>query len=66
MTPIGVALITYLRLAFLRFKSGLGLSCQQLLRLLQIHLFDRRSLVDLCHPPQYHGPGGQQLYAAYP
>jgi hypothetical protein len=29
MTPIWVALITYLLLAFLRCKSGLGLSCQQ-------------------------------------
>jgi IS4 transposase len=64
MTHIWVALITYLLLAFLRFKSGLGLSFQQLLRLLHINLFDRRNLVDVCHPPQYQGPGGQQLYAA--
>jgi predicted Na+-dependent transporter len=49
-TQIWIALITYLMLAFLRFKSGLGLSFQQLLRLLQINLFDRRNLVDLCHP----------------
>jgi len=51
MTPIWIALITLLMLAFLRFKSGLGLSFQQLLRLLQINLFDRRHLVDVCHPP---------------
>jgi hypothetical protein len=50
MTHIWVALITYLILAFLRFKAGLGLSCQQLLRLLQINLFDQRNLVDLCNP----------------
>jgi Transposase DDE domain/Domain of unknown function (DUF4372) len=64
MTQIWVALITYLMLAFLRFKSGLGLSFQQLLRLLQINLFDRRNLVDLCHPPQRQTPGGHQPYAA--
>jgi Transposase DDE domain/Domain of unknown function (DUF4372) len=64
MTQLWVALITYLRLAFLRFKSGLCLSFQQLLRLLQINLFDRRNLVDLCHPPQRQTPGGHQLYAA--
>jgi hypothetical protein len=50
MTQIWVALITYLILAFLRFKAGLGISFQQLLRLLQINLFDQRNLVDLCHP----------------
>ena len=40
MTQLWVALMTYLMLAFLRFKSSVGLSFQQLLRLLQIHLFD--------------------------
>jgi hypothetical protein len=50
MPQIWVALITYLILAFLRFKAGLGLSFQQLLRVLQIHLFDQRNLVDLCNP----------------
>jgi putative transposase len=64
MTQIWIALITYLMLAFLRFKSGLGLSFQQLLRLLQINLFDRRKLVDLCQPPQRQASQGQQLYAA--
>jgi hypothetical protein len=46
MTHIWVALITSLRLAFLRFQTGLGLSCQQRRRLLHINLFDRRHLVD--------------------
>ena len=64
MTPRWIALITYLMLAFLRFKSGLGLSFQQRLRLLQINLFDRRKLVDLCQPPQRQASQGQQLYAA--
>jgi hypothetical protein len=64
MTQFWVALITYLSLAFLRFKSGLGLSFQQLLRLLQINLFDRRNLVDLVRPPQRQTPGDHQPHAA--
>jgi hypothetical protein len=64
MTQIWIALITYLMLAFLRFKSGLGLSFQQLRRLLQINLFDRRNLVALCHPPQRQASQGPQLCAA--
>jgi putative transposase len=46
MTHMWIARITSLRLAFLRFKSGLGLSCPQLLRLLPSNRFDRRNLVD--------------------
>ena len=64
MTQIWVALITYLMLAFLRFQAGLGISFQQMLRLLQINLFDRRNLVDLCYPQQRNAPGGQQLCVA--
>jgi Transposase DDE domain/Domain of unknown function (DUF4372) len=63
-THIWVALITYLRLAFLRFQTGLGLSFQQMLRLLQINLFDRRPLVELCHPQQCPAPGKQRLCIA--
>jgi hypothetical protein len=48
MTQIGVALITSLILAFLRFQAGLGISFHQMLRLLHITLFDRRDLMDLC------------------
>jgi IS4 transposase len=50
MTQVWAALITYLILAFLRFKAGLGLSFQQLLRLLQLNLFDQRNLGELCNP----------------
>jgi hypothetical protein len=64
MSQIGIALIPSMMLAFLRFKSGLGLSFQQLLRLLHINLVDRRKLVDLCHPPQGQVSQGPQLYAA--
>ena len=64
MTQIWVALITYLMRAFWRFQAGLGLSFQQLLRLLQINLFDTRTLVDLCHPQQRPAPGGRRLCVA--
>jgi len=70
MTQVWVVLITYLILAFLRFKAGLGISFQQLVRLLQINLFDRRNLLALCTPQppdvvevSWHGPpnlAGQQ------
>jgi Transposase DDE domain/Domain of unknown function (DUF4372) len=63
MTQIWVALITYLILAFLRFKAGLGISFQQMLRLLQINLFDRRNLLDLCTPQPCDDARGQLLWA---
>jgi hypothetical protein len=46
MPPMGGALITSLRRAFLSCKSRLGLSCQQLRRLLHINRFDTRTLGD--------------------
>ena len=64
MTHMWIALLTYLRWACLRFKSGVGPSCQQRLRLLHINLFDRRNLVDVCHPQPCQASQGQQLYAA--
>jgi IS4 transposase len=63
MTQVWVALITYLILAFLRFKARLGISFQHMLRLLQINLFERRNLIDLCtlQPPDV---AGSQLLCA--
>jgi hypothetical protein len=57
MTQVWVALITYLILAFLRFKARLDISFQHMLRLLQINLFERRNLIDLCtlQPPEVAG-----------
>lgn len=39
--------------AYLKFRSATGLSCQQILRLLDINLFLRRDLLDLLlgNPP---------------
>jgi putative transposase len=62
-TQVWVALSTYRILAFRRFKAGLGMSFQQMVRLLQINLFERRKLIELCSPPPAHVGGAQLLWA---
>jgi hypothetical protein len=47
MTQIWIALCVYLLLAFLKFESGLNKSMQQLLRLLQLNVFEKRDLIAL-------------------
>jgi putative transposase len=47
MTQIWIALCVYLLLAYLKFQAKLGLSLQQMIRLLQLNLFARRDLLDL-------------------
>ena len=47
MTQIWVALCMYLLLAFLKFQSKLRKSMQQILRLLQLNLFEKRDLMAL-------------------
>jgi putative transposase len=42
-------------LAYLKFQSKISKSLQQILRLLQLNLFTRRSLIDLL---QHHKQGG--------
>ncbi|WP_424947319.1 IS4 family transposase [Candidatus Spongiihabitans sp.] len=53
MTQIWVALCVYLLLAFIKFQSRLGKSMRQMLRVLQLNLFDKRDLMALLrgHPP---------------
>ncbi len=52
MTQLWIALCTYLVLAFLKFQSKLGHSMQQMLRLLQLNLFERRDFIELFAPPR--------------
>ena len=52
LTQIWIALCVYLLLAFLKFKAKLGISMQQMLRLLQLNLFERRNLIELFKPPE--------------
>lgn len=47
MTQIWIALCVYLLLAFLRFQSKMKKSMQQILRLLQLNLFEKRDLMAL-------------------
>lgn len=52
MTQIWIALCVYLLLAFIKFQSKLNKSMQQILRLLQLNLFEKRDLMALLrgHP----------------
>jgi len=54
MTQIWIALCVYLLLAFLKFQSKLKKSMQQILRLLQLNLFEKRDLMALLRgdPPR--------------
>ena len=47
MTQIWIAICIYLLLAYLKFVSQISQSMQQILRLLQLNLFDRRDLLSL-------------------
>ena len=47
MTQVWIALCIYLLLAFLKFQSKLQKSTQQILRLLQLNLFEKRDLMAL-------------------
>lgn len=47
MTQIRIALCVYLMLAFIKFQSKLNKSMQQILRLLQLNLFEKRDLLAL-------------------
>ena len=54
MTQIWIALCMYLLLAFIKFQSKLTKSMQQILRLLQLNLFEKRDLMALLRgdPPE--------------
>jgi len=47
MTQVWIALCAYLLIAFLKFQSKLPKSMQQILRLLQLNLFEKRDLMAL-------------------
>ena len=67
MTQIWVAMCMYLLLAYIQFMSQLGLRMQQILRLLQLNLFERRDLNALLRgdPPEPSAsPLQQQLQLA--
>jgi len=47
MTQIWVALCVYLLLSYIKFKAKIGWTIHQMLRVLQLSLFERRDLLDL-------------------
>jgi Transposase DDE domain/Domain of unknown function (DUF4372) len=51
LSQLWVALCVYLLLAYIKFLAAAGWRLSQILRLLQLNLFERRSLVDLLKPP---------------
>lgn len=63
MTQIWIALCVYLLLAFLKFQSGLLKSTQQILRILQLNLFEKRDLMALLRgdPPRDNQPDVNQM-----
>ena len=46
-TQLWIALCAYLLVAFVKFRSRLGQSILQILRLVQLNLFERRDLKEL-------------------
>lgn len=52
LTQLWIALSVYLVIAYLAFLSKIGASMQQILRLLQLNLFERRDLESLFNPPK--------------
>lgn len=51
LTQIWIALCVYLMLAYMKFIAKLGITMQQMMRLLQLNLFERRNLISLFKPP---------------
>jgi putative transposase len=51
MTQVLIALCVYLLLAWLKFKARIGLSLQQIIRLIYLNVFARRDLLLLFRPP---------------
>lgn len=62
MTQIWVAMCVYLMLTYIKFLSKSALSLQQIIRLLQLNLFERRPLQELIDPgpPQHVSASPQQ------
>lgn len=61
LTQVWIALCVYLLIAFLNFKAKLGSSMTQVLRVLQLNLFERCNLTDLFRPPDTQHTVSPQL-----
>lgn len=62
LTQIWIAMITYLLLAFARHSARAGWTVQRIMRVIQLNLFERRSLKDILDPdPPIHKKGEPQM-----
>ena len=61
LTQLWVATCMYLLLAYLKFVLRLSWTLHRILRVLQLNLFDRRSLVELFMPPSPPGAPNPQM-----
>lgn len=65
MTQIWIAMITYLLLAFARHSAKAGWTVQRIMRVIQLNLFERRSLTSILIPdPPDHKKSEPQLRLA--
>ncbi len=66
LTQIWIAMCTYLIVAYLKFSGKLDLSIQQIIRIFQINLFERRDLWKLLkNEPPYPMPYNPQVQIAF-
>ena len=63
LAQIWIAMCTYLLLAFLKFQSKLTQSMQQILRVLQLNLFEKRELIALLRGEPIHAEPPDQYQA---
>ena len=63
LTQIWIAMCAYLLLAYLKFQSKLTQSMQQILRVLQLNLFEKRSLIALLRGDPSNSEPPDQLQA---
>lgn len=62
LTQIWIAMITYLLVAFARHSARTGWTVQRILRVIQLNLFERRSLREILDPdPPRHKKGEPQM-----
>jgi hypothetical protein len=60
LTQIWIAMCTYLLLAWIKFSNRINRSLQQMIRLLQLNLFERRDLLSLWRGDPPEPPGWHQ------
>lgn len=59
LTQLWIAMITYLLLAFARHSARAGWTVQRILRVIQLNLFERKSLKDILNPDPHRKKKGE-------